>query len=571
MVRDAGLTGPAEAGAATGDRLKSGAAAAFRSGDFPASDGFLRRYCAYQPDDAAGYANLLAVARRWDPAPARMERLTRQALAIDPRSEAPIISFLTGLADRGVAVPQSFAPRLEARPRFGKLALAHAICLFRAGQAEAALRELRRSLVQDPGQVPLIRQIGTILQNLAESGSARYFAWTICAAETVDEDYREAVRGLAAQRHEDGDLLRSIEIYRSALRLEKANADVRANLAAALVDIGEAGAAEQELRKLLVCEPGNREGLWLSSCLRIGAGDKRGGYRSHHVRWTEPYPGSRTARFEGTPLWLGQPPEGRRIYVWGDFGIGDEILFAPLAAWLAGQGASVVLEVDPRLVALAARSFPGVSVVARRDGNLPTGTFDFHVPSALLASFYERLSQPPPLDPWLADPERARALRSELEGVSSGPWIGLAWGGGGKRTSWSKSTDLTEWAALLGLQGIGFVSLQYTSGAGTEPPDLRSRLRDAPVEDLRDDLEGLAALIDALDCTVSISGVNAHFAGALRRPGFVLLPKQPLWFWGRSGSRSGWYPSLRLYRNAGQGWREPVAALTRDVSRLFAN
>ncbi|UUX48395.1 tetratricopeptide repeat-containing glycosyltransferase family protein [Nisaea acidiphila] len=564
------MTGSADAVSGARERLKSIAAAAFGTGDFVSAGRSLQAYCVLFPGDAGGYGNLLAIERRTGQNLGRMERLAFQALLIAPDVDTPIISLLTGFADRRVPVSPAFRARLAARPRFGKLALAVAICHFMAGQADDALLELRRSLVLNPQQVALLRQAGGFLQNLGDPKAADYFSWTLCAALEPDEDYREALSGLAAERHEDGAILRSIGFYRSALQLDRGNASVRANLAAALVEVGEASAAEDELKKLLISEPENREGLWLSSCLRIGRGDRSGGYRSHHVRWSDPYEGSRAMRFEGTALWLGHPLEGKRILAWGDFGIGDEVLFAPLASWLAAQGASVVLEVDPRLVAFAKRSFPAVAVVARQDEVIAPGQFDFHVPTALIVRFYHRHSAPEPLDPWRADTKRVRALRSELGERFSGPLIGLAWGGGGKRTSWSKTTELAEWSSLLGLEEANFVSLQYVSSDGSEPPELLSRVRDAPVENLREDLDGLAALIAALDCVVSISGVNAHFAGALHRPGFILLPKQPLWFWGRSGDRSPWYPSLRIYRNIGAGWQEPIAALTGDVRRFLS-
>ena len=37
-------------------------------------------------------------------------------------------------------------------------------------------------------------------------------------------------------------------------------------------------------------------------------------------------------------------------------------------------------------------------------------------------------------------------------------------------------------------------------------------------------------------------------AGALGRPAVVLMQRDPLWFWFRSGNVSPWYPSLRLLR-----------------------
>jgi hypothetical protein len=160
-------------------------------------------------------------------------------------------------------------------------------------------------------------------------------------------------------------------------------------------------------------------------------------------------------------------------------------------------------------------------------------------------------------------------LREALGSARGGArLVGFSWGGGGARTSWSKSTELAEWEPLLSSPEIRPVSLQYT-GAGVSS-ELPERFLQSPVSDLRNDLDGLAALIACLDATVSISGINAHMAGALRRPGFILLPRLPLWFWGRNGSDSPWYPSLRLFRRSDDGWAAPIADLLKSVRRFLS-
>ena len=570
MVRDVTTDEPGGGLTSVEELLKARAAHSFRRGDFSQAAGELRRYCMLCPDDPAGCQNLLALLRRSGAPVMQMVQQTIRAQLLLPAGDAPLISLLTGLADRGFPLPAEVTPFVDARPLTGELACALAILHHRSNAPKRAINVLKRGLVQSPDQPSLLRQYGTILNSSGDQASGPLFARTLCCSLPGEPDFIEALRNVAAQCHAGGELVKAVRLYRDAVKAGPVSMETRANLAAALVDSGQGGDAEEELRQLLVVDPGHRDGLWLSSCLRIGAGDGRGGYRAHHVRWTEPHADARTLRFEGTPLWLGQSPEGRRILIWGDFGIGDEIIFAPLASWLAAQGASVVLEVDPRLVALAKRSFPTVDVVGRDDdGPLSRGDFDYHAPSALLARFYDAHHSRTPLPVWCADQERSREIRESLHALAGGAWAGLAWGGGGKRTTWSKSTDLDDWSELLNLPGLNLVSLQY-DGAVAGEGALTSQLHEAPVADLRNDLDGLAALLQALDRTVSISGINAHMAGALGRPGHVLLPKLPLWFWGRSGHRSPWYPSLALYRNDGSGWDDPIASLIGDVRRSLS-
>ena len=64
--------------------------------------------------------------------------------------------------------------------------------------------------------------------------------------------------------------------------------------------------------------------------------------------------------------WTGGRLKNKRLLVRAEQGVGDQILFASLIPDLAAarkaEGGSVMLECEPRLVPLFARSFPDVTV-----------------------------------------------------------------------------------------------------------------------------------------------------------------------------------------------------------------
>jgi len=80
--------------------------------------------------------------------------------------------------------------------------------------------------------------------------------------------------------------------------------------------------------------------------------------------------------------WRGDNLKKKRLLVRAEQGVGDQILFASvipdLAAQARGQGGSLLLECEPRLVPLFTRSFPEVAVrpaAIKTVGGVPTADY----------------------------------------------------------------------------------------------------------------------------------------------------------------------------------------------------
>ena len=125
---------------------------------------------------------------------------------------------------------------------------------------------------------------------------------------------------------------------------------------------------------------------------------------------------------------------------------------------------------------------------------------------------------------------------------------------------------MDAWLGLLGLPNVVWVDVQYGEAPGREQ-FLAAGLHRFPDLDARDDLEELAALLHALDLTVSVSNATAHLGGALGAAVWTVLPVDHGWRW-FGGGASPWYPRMRLFRQSRPGaWSEPLAAVRAALQR----
>ena len=90
------------------------------------------------------------------------------------------------------------------------------------------------------------------------------------------------------------------------------------------------------------------------------------------------------------------------------------------------------------------------------------------------------------------------------------------------------------------------------------------------VERRADDLTNFtttAALIDAVDLVISVDTSVAHLAGAMGKIVCLLLPRNPDFRWLLGRDDSPWYPTMRIFRQSGQGgWPGLIAELVTAIS-----
>lgn len=453
-----------------------------------------------------------------------------QAAALRP-GDAPIL-FALGNAARDLGrvdeAEAHFRAALGAAPASPEPAVNLANLLRRQGRAGEAQAILAASLARNPGSAALLEAAGLAALDARdhEAACASLLEALRLAPGRAETQANLAEAMAGAGRHDE-----AVRLLDAAIPRLADPALARLNRAHALMALGRWAEA------------------WIDYEARLGRASMAGAAR-HPARIP-------------LPAWRGGTAPAGPLLVWGEQGLGDEIVGASLLPDLARQVDEIVVEASPRLVALLARSLPGLRVVARDDAAIPPGCVA-HVPMGSLMGILGWTPARLPMAPVLVA-DRARVAAAEARHRRPGRrLVGLAWtSGAGGGLGALKTLPRGELERLVAGSGDVFLDLQYGDTERTRAELAAATgaeiLRDREI-DVRSDIDGLAALCAACDAVVTTSNVTAHVAGALGAETHVLVPSGhgQLWYWTPSPGAAAFYARATLHRQDGADWRVAV-------------
>ncbi|MDH3326556.1 MAG: tetratricopeptide repeat protein [Gammaproteobacteria bacterium] len=258
----------------------------------------------------------------------------------------------------------------------------------------------------------------------------------------------------------------------------------------------------------------------------------------------------------------------KSVYIRGEQGIGDEIMFASCIPDILAVATKCTIECDGRLLLLFQRSFPEASVVGQCDPssgklNVENTDADVVISMGSLPRFVRRnYSDFPPEKAFLYSSNKAEeSWRQRYTTKQKSVNIGISWKGGINDESRRRSTELNAWTNILSIKNINFVNLQY--GDISDEKEIADKyLTEWPDTNHYHDIEQLAAQISALDLVITVSNATAHLAGALGVPVFILLPHSPNWRWFMGKNPSPWYGSATLFtQKKTDDWKDVFEAI----------
>lgn len=434
------------------------------------------------------------------------------------------------------------------------------------GKAEEAFRA---ALEIRPGYAEALTNLGNILHEqgrLEEAGACHRQAITLNPLLAV------AFYNLGMVLKQQLKPKEAEQCYRKTLELAPHHAGAYNNLGTLFEEHGDLAQALACYEKAVNLDPSDATSMWNLAVLSLLTGNYEKGWRYHEQRFAY-FRMSATEsallnnRLNAFQRWTGEPISGKRLLVWTEQGLGDNLMVMRFLPLLKAKGTGTVIVYCAAPLVRLINALPGVDRVISTDKAPPLGLFDFHCPMMSLPFIFNtRLDSIPDQVPYLSISESLVRNWENRIGHIRKVKVGLAWAGNSAlRDDSKRSIPLRQFEPLLGIAGVQLISLQK----GTEAQTLAGLHWD--ILDFMDechDLMDTAALVFNLDLVISVDTAVAHLAGALSKPVWLLNRYSSEWRWGLQREDSPWYPSMRIFRQtASLEWDSVIQRVAMELGK----
>jgi Tfp pilus assembly protein PilF len=272
-----------------------------------------------------------------------------------------------------------------------KRALEH----HRAGRFEEAAQQYRQILCLNPDHADCLHLLGMVAYQTGDAETAVALIRRAIAIHGTASSYQSNLGNVLRTQ---GKLAEAEACYRGSLAIRANQAEVHLNLGNVLKAQGQVDAALDSYQAARRLDPELAEAELAESTALLLKGDFSAGWQGFEARWRTKDYDTRARTYAQRP-WCGERLASGNVLIWGEQGVGDEIMFAGLLRDAAATGNPIVLECDGRLQRLFARSFPEVEVLSGYDLDRQPGlAIAAQLPSGSLPGLFrrriEQFSQP---------------------------------------------------------------------------------------------------------------------------------------------------------------------------------
>jgi len=404
-------------------------------------------------------------------------------------------------------------------------------------QYELAIQFYKRVIQIDPKNFESWLDLSALFAANAQNTEALYFATQALSLNPTDP---RGHLNLGCALSVMGRVDDAHYCFETVLKLSPDNISALTNIAVAQEKRGEIDAALASLDHALSLSPKGSEQetriFYSKSYPLLAQGRLKEGWEMYAYGFK---PNSKLSRAPkrkfNVPQWAGEAIKGKTLIIWREQGLGDELMFSHIIPEVFSLCDDIIIECEERLITLFQRSFSRCHVRKQQfdvlSGLSTTHDFDFHIPmGALPGLFRNDISSFQRGQPYLIpNLERVQDFSSRLAPYKGKKIVGICWRSGVVNADRSLHyAPLSSWVPIFDVENTVFVNLQYGDCAS----ELQQARENLDIDiigwsdlDLRNDLEGLAALMRNLDCVISVGTAVAQMAGALGTHLMLMTPR----------------------------------------------
>ena len=368
----------------------------------------------------------------------------------------------------------------------------------------------------------------------------------------IDQNNPDFFFNLAILKYSKGLIDEAINLYKKCL-------DINPSYTKSLKYLGNIYKDKKEFRRALEknkqwknFDPDNPEPYFNDALIHIRNGRFDLGWKlyesglENNIR--EPFKGYYN---ENKNIWDGKSFDGF-LLVYGEQGLGDQIIFGTVLPELLKEHERVILKIDVRLKDLFQQSFPNIKVYGEHD-LIHENLYDKYISIGSLCKFYRNHT-----DDFMNStfksytfngffPSKFRNQLSKLPNLK----IGISWKTFANKNQKKRSLTPYELSNILSSNDNSFINLQYGE-VDDEILEInklsKNKLFKIEDLDLTKDLNNVINVIKSCDLVITIDNTIAHLSASLGKITWILLPYSADFRWMENVTASLWYENAVLLR-----------------------
>ena len=428
---------------------------------------------------------------------------------------------------------------------------------------------INKALELDPNNAEALNNLGIIKSKRNQKEEAKIL---FKQANLKNPGFIDPLINLGMYFRQKSDYENALKYYKKAILIDSNNPNLLLNYAIFLTNMRYFKKANYLYEKCIEIDSNNDEAYYNYSLnlLRIKKFVK--GWQFYNKRW-KAFPDKFKFLKTKKPLWAGD--YSKKVFVWFEQGIGDEIMFSSLVNDIYDCFGDVIFGVNEKLIPVFENSFSrNLKFINKNDHS--KYVFDYHIPIGNLLNILRKNEKDFNPKSWLKVNDNFKDyISKELSTLpKKNIKIGISWKTSNDRESIKRSIDLFSILNKIQNEKISFINLQY----GDVFNEIEAAKRKLKINILSlkkisnfNDIEGLLQIMFKCDVVISIDNSTIHLASAIGKDTRALIPFSSDFRWGLKSNKSYWYKTLKLYRQKNlKDWDYPLDKLNEDI-KYFIN